>query len=211
VSWPAQETGTGGTGPAEDPDGTGAVPDQVTAPDPFAATGASVLVELLAANMLVRGSLALGAFIRVSDCLNLQHGLLVLRDVEILSPRHRTLAGSAPTLTVFREHLYVVGQRQTGASSAAHPAAVIPKLRRQITFVLPGVVAHGSIHLPMDGSLVAYLESRDPAFVPMSDVEVVAASGEPIARYAFALVNREAVIAAQASESVLDPPRSSAD
>ncbi len=201
MSWPAPETGTGGPVSATDPDGAGAGAGQVTAPGPFAAPGTSERVELLAANMLVRGSLALGAFNRVSDCLNLQHGLLALSDVEILSPRHRTLAGSVPTLSVFREHLYVVGQRQTGASSAAHPAAVIPKLRRQITFVLPGVVAHGSIHLPMDGSLLAYLESHDPAFVPMSDVEVVAASGEPIARYAFALVNREAVIAARADDA----------
>lgn len=151
--------------------------------------------------MLVRGTLSLGSFSRVSDCLNLQYGLLVVRDVEILSPRHRTLAGSVPTLTIFRERVHIVGQRQPGTSSAAHYAGAIPKLRRQITFVLPGVVAHGLVHIPVDGSLEAYLESHDPAFVPMSDVEVVAASGEPIARYAFALVNREAVIAARAGDA----------
>jgi len=196
VSSPAPETGTGGPVTVEDPDGASRGP--LAAPSLLVASGASERVELLAANMLVRGSLVLGAFGRVSDCLNLQQGLLALRDVEIVSPRHRTLAGPVPTLTIFRERVYVVGQRQTGGSSAAHPESVIPKRRRQITFVLPGTVAHGSVHLPIDGSLSAFLESRDPAFVPMSDVEVVAASGEPIARYAFALVNRAAVIAAQA-------------
>jgi len=199
VSWPAPERGTGGPVSAEDPDG--ASPGPLTAPSPRVASGASERVELLAANMLVRGSLALGAFSRVSDCLNLQHGLLVLRDVEIVSPRHRALAGSEPTLTVFRERVYLVGQRQTGGSATARPDAVIPKRRRQITFVLPGTVAHGSVHLPIDGSLSAFLESHDPAFVPMSDVEVVAASGEPMARYAFALVNRAAIIAARAGDT----------
>jgi hypothetical protein len=41
-----------------------------------------------------------------------------------------------------------------------------------------------------------FLESRDPTFIPMADVEVLSAMGEPVARYDFALLHRAMVIAA---------------
>lgn len=157
-------------------------------------------VEVLTARMLVRGTLVLESFNRVSDCINLQHGLLTLKDVEFVSPRSQALAGPIPELLIHRDRIHVVGQREAPGHTGK-PSERIPKVRCAVVVILLDFVAAGIVFLPLEGSLDVFLDSRDPPFVPMSSVELAAASGELVARYAFALVNREAIVAARAVDS----------
>jgi len=160
----------------------------------------SETIEVLAPSLHAQGTTPLGQFQRLSDCVNLQPGFLVLNDAEVWNPRCNPLQGSLPVLLIDKERVLLVGQRAAGRARGGDEAAVIPKVRRRLVAVLPGYVVAGFVFLHQAAGLDVFLESRDPRFIPMADVDVMAAGdGEMLARYAFALLNRSEIVAAPPS------------
>jgi hypothetical protein len=80
---------------------------------------------------------------------------------------------------------------------------IVQKQRRAVTVVTPGYSLHGNLHVHAHGSMKQYLESPDPRFIPLTDVNVRWLSDPSLVnRFPFGLVNREQLI------SVLDDPAS---
>ena len=176
----------------------------------------SETIEVIAPPLHAQGSTSLGQFRRLSDCINLQPGFLVLRDAQVWNPCCSHLQGPLPILLIDKDKVTLIGQRTAGGARGGDEAAFIPKVRRRLTAVLPGHVVSGHVFLHKDAALDVFLESRDPRFIPLADAEVVSADdGEPVARYAFALLRRDAVIAAPPSAdegtSPPEPERMQAD
>lgn len=154
-------------------------------------------IEVIAPPLHAQGTTSLGQFGRLSDCINLQAGFLVLNDAEVWNPCCSQLRGSLPVVLIDKEKVLLIGQRTAGGARGGDEAAVIAKVRRRLVAIVPGYVVAGFVFLHQAAALDVFLESHDPRFVPMVDVEVMAASdGEVLARYAFALLHRRAVVAA---------------
>jgi hypothetical protein len=63
--------------------------------------------------------------------------------------------------------------------------------------VTPGHTLTGEVHLVMEAVLSAFIESRDPLWIPMTDVRARSlADRRVISRYGFALINRSQIVAA---------------
>ena len=155
------------------------------------------VIEVVAPPLVASGTLSLGGFNRLSDYVNLDAWFIVLRDATVRTPQHPQLSGQLAMLPVSKEHIAVIGQREQGGGRPGSWTGVIPKVRRRLTVVLPSLIVSGLVFLHQEASLDAFLESRDPRFIPMVDMEVLPAEGgAPIARYAFALLQRSMIIAA---------------
>jgi hypothetical protein len=166
------------------------------------------IIEVLAPPLHARGTTALGQFRRLSDCINLQPGFLVLREAHVFRPSCDRLQGTLRSLLIDKERVALIGQQTEGSARGRDRAFVIAKMRRRLTVVLPGYVVSGLVYLHSEASLDVFLESHDPRFVPMADVEVLSATdGSPVARYEFALLCRAAVIAAPPAAEEPGEPR----
>ena len=84
-------------------------------------------------------------------------------------------------------------------------AVVVQKQRRAVTVVTPGYTLHGNLHVHAHGSMKQYLESPEPHFIPVTDVNVRWLSDPTLMnRFPFGLINREQLI------TVLDDPSAAA-
>ena len=73
----------------------------------------------------------------------------------------------------------------------------IAKAARGLVVVTPGHTLTGEVYLTPDAQLSVFIESSDPAFIPMTDVRARSlADRRVISRYPFALLNRRHIVAA---------------
>ena len=95
-------------------------------------------------------------------------------------------------LIVTKRAIAVLAELRT--QRTRNPEAVIPKVPREIVAITPGFIVTGQVHLAPQASPLVFLESDDPPFIPMTNVEVRSRLGDGVrVRYAFALLNRDQV------------------
>jgi hypothetical protein len=165
-------------------------------------------VEILGDGFQISGRIATGQFPRLSDWLNMQQGFIQVQDATIAhlgrgnmpDPEHQR-----GTLWVRLNQIVLVAEH-SGVTAARPGAPVVQKERRKATIVTPGYSLRGSLHLHTYGSMMQFLESPDPHFIPLTDL-LVRWTSDPtvVSRFPFALVNREQLI------SLLDEPAAPAD
>lgn len=169
--------------------------------------GPAVDVEMFGDGFQITGRLHIGQFDRLSDWLNMQTGFIMVQDACLT----RLGRANAPDpddqqglLWVRMNQVVLVAERAL-LQQARPGAPVISKQRRMVTIVTPGYTVRGNLHVHAHGSMKQYLESADPRFIPLTDVNLRWLSDPTlINRFPFGLVNREQLV------SVLDDPMSTA-
>ena len=173
-----------------------------------AADGIVVGVEIFGNGFQISGQLRTGQFDRLSDWINMKTGFIQVRDALQIHPG----LSNAPdpdqrrgTLWVRLDQVAMIAERSSIQQSRPG-APVVQKQRRTVSIITPGYNLQGSIHVHAHGSMAQFLESPDLHFIPMTDVTVRwLASSALVARFPFALINREQMV------TILEQPASGAD
>jgi hypothetical protein len=165
--------------------------------------GIVVAVEIFGNGFQISGQLRTGQFDRLSDWINMQTGFIQVRDALQV---HLGLADAPDpeqrrgTLWVRLDQVALLAER-TAIQPSRPGAPVIQKQRRKVSIITPGYNLQGSLHVHAHGSMAQFLESPDPRFIPITELTVRwLASSALIARFPFALVNREQLV------TILDQP-----
>jgi hypothetical protein len=165
--------------------------------------GPIVEVEIFGDGFQISGRIGTGQFPRLSDWLNMQQGFIQVQSATISHLGNGNMPdpeNQKGALWVRLSQIVLVAER-TGIIAPRPGAPVVQKERRKATIVTPGYSLRGNIHLHTYGSMKQFLESPDPHFIPLTDL-LVRWTCDPtlVARFPFALVNREQLI------SLLDEP-----
>ena len=158
---------------------------------------ALVEVELVGPHLRVAGSISLGRFRRLSDVLNHHEGLLLLHDATVLRRNGTPTRVTTPGIWVNPVEVTLVGQPNPDQQHGAPPEFRIVKEQRELIVVTPGHTLTGHVYIPMGAELAVFIESADPAYIPVTDVRTRSlADRRIITRYPFALLNRRHIVAA---------------
>jgi len=150
------------------------------------------VVEILGTGVRLRGFMRSTAYGRFSDHVNLSLSGIHLYEASLVDREGHTHAVLSEDLFVTKRAIAVLAALRTQRTK--NPDAVIPKVPREIVAITPGFIVTGQVHLAPQASAIVFLESDDPPFIPLTDVEVRSRLGDGIrVRYAFALLNREQI------------------
>jgi hypothetical protein len=153
-------------------------------------------LELIGSQLWVSGQVDLGRFRRVSDYVNLLEGYLLMRDAVILTHEGAATRMAIPEYRVRPDDIAIVGQQSADPTPApTAPGVFIEKAPRRLVVLTRAHIIDGSVFIHGDGSVMAFVESSDPKFIPMSDVKVRWLTDRRVAaRYPFALVQRSQIL-----------------
>ena len=190
----AQEPGAGALIPAREielePDLAGAGSPEVALVAP---AGAHV-VEILGPGLRVRGHMRAVGGGRLSDHVNLGLSALHLYEASLIDAGGHAHAVLSEDLFVTKRQVVLIGEPTFIA--AASSGGVIPKSPHEIVAIAPGLVITGRIYLADQASVELFLESVDPPFIPLTDVEARSRMGTRFSsHYPFALLNRSLISA----------------
>jgi hypothetical protein len=186
-------------GSATDPAAGSAPPDEAQAVAGVLALGVAVpddadIVEILGTGVRLRGFMRSAAYGRFSDHVNFSLSGIHLYEASMVDRAGHTHAILSEDLIVTKRAIAVLAELRTKRTRS--PGAVIAKLPREIVAITPGFVVTGQVHLAPLGSALVFLESDDPPFIPMTNVEVRSRLGDGMrVRYSFALLNRDQIAA----------------
>lgn len=155
-------------------------------------------VQVFCDRFEVGGRLDIGQFDRLSDWINMQSGFIAVQD-EARADDDRGAQDGSDGLGVHWVRLsaiiLVAQQERRSDDQGWRPAPVIQKEQVRVTMVTPGYRLDGDLHVHAEGSLAEYLALVEPRFLPVTDVCIRSRSDPTqIARYGFALVNREHLV-----------------
>ncbi len=177
-------------------------------PSPHAAAGRVVQVELVGLHLRVAGSFDLGRFQRLSDFLNNQPGLIELRDAMVLRRNGDPTKVTAPSIWISPTEVTLIGELAPEEPRETPPEFRIPKVAQPMVFVTPGHTLTAEVYIPAGGDLSIFIESPDPAFIPVTDARTRSlADRRIIMRYAFAMLNRKHIVAATELLAGMTPGR----
>lgn len=159
-------------------------------------------VELAGPHLRLSGEIGLGRFRRLSDVVNNQMGLILLRDATVLRRNGTATRVTTPSIWVNPAEVTLIGQSTSTQQDAPSSDLRISKESHLLIVVTPGHTLSGEVYIPEGGSLAAFIESVDPPFVPITDVRARSlADRRIITRYQFALLNRRHVVAATEADA----------
>lgn len=159
--------------------------------------GAIESVELAGPHLRLSGEIGLGRFRRLSDVVNNQQGPIVLRDATVLRRNGTPTRVNTPSIWVNPAEVTLIGQASGSAEESGSADLRIPKESHLLIVVTPGHTLSGWVYIPTGGALSSFIESTEPAFIPITDVRARSlADRRIITRYQFALLNRRHVVAA---------------
>ena len=159
-------------------------------------------VELAGPHLRLSGAIALGRFRRLSDVVNNQLGLILLREATVLRRNGTATRVTTPTIWVNPAEVTLIGQATSHQPEMPSADLRIRKESHLLIVVTPGHTLSGEVYIPEGGSLAAFIESADPSFVPVTDVRARSlADRRIITRYQFALLNRRHVVAATEADA----------
>lgn len=163
---------------------------------PTRSVGATVEVELVGPHLRLAARVAIGNFRRLSDFLNNHIGLIELHDATILRRNGEPTRVTTPSIWVSPMEVTIIGQH-ADESRGGSADFLIQKVPRGLIVVTPGHTLTGEVYITAEADLSAFVESPDPAFIPMTDVRTRSlADRRIITRYAFAMLNRRHIVAA---------------
>jgi len=159
--------------------------------------GAVEAIELAGPHLRLAGEISLGRFRRLSDVVNNEQGLMLLKDATILRRNGTATRVTTPSIWVNPGEVTLIGQASTGEEVETPSEMRIAKEPHLLIVVTPGHTLSGWIYIPAGGSLSVFIESTEPPFIPITDVRARSlADRRIVTRYAFALLNRRHVVAA---------------
>ena len=174
-------------------------------PDPWAALGGGVeagpqvreeYLELIGTHLRASGVVDIGRFRRVSDYVNLLDGFFALRDVVLLTRTGESTRITMPELRVRLDDVAIVGQLAAEAIPRSTELGVhVEKGERRLVVMTRAHIIYGYVHIIEGASVMTFVDSTDPRFIPMSRVRVRwLADRRLAARYPFALVQRSQIL-----------------
>ena len=162
----------------------------------WVADASALAVEVVGAHIRLRGMVSIGQFRRLSDFLNSRDGLIGLRDATILRRNGDPTKVRTPSIWLSPEEVTLIGQAEVPARDGGDGEMRVEKIPRTLVVVTPGHTLTGSVYLMPEADLSVFVESRDPAFIPMTDVRTRSlADRRVISRYSFAMLNRRHIVA----------------
>jgi hypothetical protein len=158
-------------------------------------------LELVGQHLRLSGTVTIGFHRRLSDFVNAHEGLIQLRDVTVLRRNGDPTKVTSPNIWVNPDEVTLIGQAtdvdEREAPEEAPELEFMAKQPFHLIVVTPGHTLTGDVHLNPEAVLSAFLESRSPVWIPMTDVQTRSlADRRVISRYGFALVNRRHIVAA---------------
>ena len=154
-------------------------------------------LELVGQHLRLSGTVNIGYHRRLSDFVNNNDGLIALRDVTVLRRNGDPTKVTSPSIWVNPGEVTLIAQ--VSDVEEQRPAGVEFQVKRafHLIVVTPGHTLTGEVHLNQEAVLSAFIESRDPLWIPMTDVRTRSlADRRVISRYGFALLNRSHIVAA---------------
>ena len=153
-------------------------------------------IEVVGPHLRLSGGISTGRFRRVSDFLNHHEGLIELRDATILRRNGDPTKVRARSIWLDPTEVTLFGEHETGRTDEPPSDLRVVKVAHGLIVVTPGHTLTGDVHIMPEANLSAYIESRDPRFIPMVDVRTRSlADRRVITRYSFAMLNRRHMVA----------------
>jgi len=157
----------------------------------------AVEVEVVGSHLRLSGTVRIGHFHRLSDFLNNRDGLIALHQATILRRNGDPTKVHTDSIWLSPDEITLVGQSDPVAQTRASSDLHVAKVAKTLIVVTPGHTLTGQIYLMPEADLSVFIESRDPSFIPMTDVRTRSlADRRVITRYPFAMLNRHHIVAA---------------
>ena len=151
-------------------------------------------VELIGTHLRAEGAVDLGHFKRLSDYVNLLEGFFTIHDVVLLSRLGEPTRITFPDFRARLDDIALVGQRMSPPVRGSDEFYV-RKDRRRLVITTAAHIVYGYAYIHEQASTMAFLDSPDPHFVPMTNVRVRWLADRRLAgRFAFALIQRPHII-----------------
>jgi len=163
----------------------------------LAGGGEGLPLELVGQHLRLSGTVLIGYHHRLSDFVNNHDGLIQLRDVTVLRRNGDPTRVTSPSIWANPDEVTLIGQ--VSDVEDHEPAVIEFRQKRvfQLIVVTPGHTLTGEVHLNPEAVLSVFIESKDPLWLPMTDVRARSlADRRVISRYGFALLNRRHIVAA---------------
>ena len=153
-------------------------------------------VELIGDRLRASGVARLGRFSRVTDYVNFLEGFFTLRDVTLLDRAGEPTRLTMPELRLRLDDVGIIGQRDAQAPAPpAEAGMLVEKVTQRLVLMTPSHLVSGDVHVHAGGTLLHFVDSNDPKFIPMSDVSVRWLDDHELAgRFPFALVQRRQIV-----------------
>jgi hypothetical protein len=159
--------------------------------------GVAVDVEVFGDGFQIAGQIRTGQFDRLSDWINMQAGFIQVHDAWHVHLGQRNLPDPDQrrgTLWVRLDQIVLVAEHSM-AQQGRPGAPVVQKQKRKVSVVTPGYSLRGNMYIHAYGSMKQFLETHDPHFLPLTELNVRWTSDPSlVARYPFAMVNRAQLV-----------------
>jgi len=153
-------------------------------------------LELIGTHLRASGVADVRRFRRISDYVNMLDGFFRLRDVVLLDRTGAPTRITLPELRVRLDDVAIVGQLVVDPlppSLDGH--VVVTKQQRRLVVMTRAHIIYGYVYIHEFGSLMQFVDSTDPKFIPMSNVRVRWLADRRLAgRYPFALIQRSQIL-----------------
>ncbi len=153
-------------------------------------------LELIGTHLRASGVVDIGRFRRITDYINLLDGYLALKNAVLLTRTGEATRVTMPELRVRLDDVAVVGQLAAEELPRSNDIGVhVEKVDRRLVLMTRAHMIYGFVHIIEGASVMSYVDSPDPHFIPMSRVHVRwLADRRLAARYPFALVQRSLIL-----------------
>ena len=165
--------------------------------EPMVAHAEGLPLELVGQHLRLSGTVNIGFHNRLTDFMNNNDGLVHLRDVTVLRRNGDPTKVTSPSIWINPDEVTLIAE----TSDVEAPTTSGPEYHQKKEFYLivvtPGHTLTGAVHLNPEAVLSAFIELRDPMWIPMTDVRTRSlADRRVISRYGFTLINRRHIVAA---------------
>ena len=165
-------------------------------------------LELIGDRLRASGVADLGRFRRLTDYVNMLQGFFTLRNVTLLARSGTATRVTMPELRVRLDDVAIVAQRHSDPRLRDEHAVVLEKIPQRLVLMTPAHLVAGDVHVHAGGSLLHFVDSTDPRFIPMSDVRVRWLDDRSVVgHFDFALVHRTLIVGV-ATEGLGGPEQS---
>jgi len=159
-------------------------------------------LELVGQHLRLSGTVNIGYHGRLSDFVNNHDGLIPLLDVTVLRRNGDPTKVTSPSIWVNPDEVTLIAELTDVEEREPSSGEFRQRTAHQLIVVTTGHTLTGFVHLNPEAILSAFIESRSPTWIPMTDVRTRSlADRRVISRYSFTVVNRRHIVAATA----LDP------
>ena len=158
--------------------------------------GREAYLELIGTHLRASGVADVRRFRRISDYVNMLDGFFRLRDVVLLDRTGAPTRITMPELRVRLDDVAIVAQLVDDPlppSTDGH--VVVAKQPRRLVVMTRAHIIYGNVYIHEHGSLMQFVDTNDPKFIPMSNVRVRWLADRRLAgRYPFALIQRSQIL-----------------